>query len=316
MNEKRKYAAIHHQKWQIAGNLLQSSWRKKVGCLFLSTDVIVCDQVLHFILYFLTSFFLWAGDPQQLRTAPAPHRPTLPEPQHCGWCTADSTKDCRHKTTAENNTVKFRCGTLVLSVGYGAISLFRRLYCTALVAVHKLAGECSAHFGILCREGVRGCLYCHCSNITVINATFHLSQRRKVLRLSLVLLLMHQPVWPNCGSHLKPESCSLRQLLTIPFPCHEIAIALEHLMFNTSINLPACVLFSWRLCHQCNSTASNCDVQPAFSHQPSLCLAQCIYSTWCSGCSLSSYSQNHNKQSQWVIKGGSIHSHPSTGFGI
>lgn len=89
---------------------------------------------------------------------------------------------------------------LILSVSYRAISIFRRLYCTALVAVHKLAGERSVHFRILCREGVMGCLYRHCSNITVINAAFHPSQRRKVLKLPLVLLLMHQPVWPNCGS--------------------------------------------------------------------------------------------------------------------
>ena len=89
---------------------------------------------------------------------------------------------------------------LILSVSYRAISIFRRLYCTALVAVHKLAGECSTHFRILCREGVMGCLNRHCSNITVINAAFHPSQRRKVLKLPLVLLLMHQLVWPNCGS--------------------------------------------------------------------------------------------------------------------
>lgn len=89
---------------------------------------------------------------------------------------------------------------LILSVSYRAISIFRRLYYTALLAVHKLAGERSVHFRILCREGVMGCLYRHCSNITVINAAFHPSQRRKVLKLPLVLLLMHQPVWPNCGS--------------------------------------------------------------------------------------------------------------------
>lgn len=83
---------------------------------------------------------------------------------------------------------------LILSVSYRAISIFRRLYCTALVAVHKLAGERSAHFRILCREGVMGCLCRHCSNITVINAAFHPSQRREVLKLPLVLLLMHQRV--------------------------------------------------------------------------------------------------------------------------
>lgn len=76
----------------------------------------------------------------------------------------------------------------------------QRLYWKALLAVHKLAGESSIQYRILCREGVMGCLCRHCSNITVINAAFHPSQRRKVLKLPLVLLLMHQPVWPNCGS--------------------------------------------------------------------------------------------------------------------
>ncbi len=110
---------------------------------------------------------------------------------------------CR-QTTARTIQYSFYAVSQIYSnsffLSYRAISIFRRLYCTALLAVHKLARERSVHFRILCREGVMGCLYRHCSNITVINAAFHPSQRRKVLKLPLVLLLMHQQVWPNCGS--------------------------------------------------------------------------------------------------------------------
>lgn len=100
------------------------------------------------------------------------------------------------------------------------------------------------------------------------------TKRRKVLKLPLVLLLMHQPDWPNCSSsqarYLLPKT-----VINYPiFPHHEIAIASGHLMFNTSINFPACVLFSWRLNRRRISTVSNCDIQPAVSHQPSPRLLQ------------------------------------------
>lgn len=82
----------------------------------------------------------------------------------------------------------------ILSVSDRVISNFRKLCCKALLAVHKLAVERSVHYRILCREGVMGCLCRHCSSITVINAAFHSSQRRKVLKLPLALPLMPQPV--------------------------------------------------------------------------------------------------------------------------
>lgn len=164
---------------------------------------LLCSIACYVSLY-ISLNFLWTGDAQQLRTVPAPHCRPLPEPSHCGWCTADFIRVRRYIKLQQKqyNKVSMQWAKCILipSVSYRAISIFRRLYCTALVAVHKLAGERSVHFRILCREGVMGCLYRHCSNITVINAAFHPSQRRKVLKLPLVLLLMHQPVWPNCGS--------------------------------------------------------------------------------------------------------------------
>lgn len=42
-----------------------------------------------------------------------------------------------------------------------------------------------------------GCLYPHCSNITVINVASQPSEKRKVLKLLHVLLLMQRPVQPN-----------------------------------------------------------------------------------------------------------------------
>lgn len=89
-----------------------------------------------------------------------------------------------------------------------------------------------------------GCLCRRCSNITVINAAFHPSRRRK------------SPETASCPSANAPAQFDLivarlepEKLLpgTVnnhpPFPCHEIAIGSEHLMFNTSINLTATVLF-------------------------------------------------------------------------
>lgn len=117
-------------------------------------------------------------------------------------CTEDFTKVREY--IYGSTTAKFlqwaKC-IIIQPVKHISISIFRRLYCTAPVAVHKLIGEHSVRFRKLCREGVMGCLLHHCSNITVINAAFHPSQRRKVLKLPLVLLLMHQPVWPNCSSY-------------------------------------------------------------------------------------------------------------------
>lgn len=151
---------------------------------------------LCFIVYQLT--FSW-----QFLIPVVLHLQNLHTIHYYPWCTADIIKVCRYKTTTETILQSFYAVSQMyshLSVSYRAISIFRRLYCTGLVAVHKLAWERSVHFRILCREGVMGCLYRHCSNITVINAAFHPFQSRKVLKLPLVLLLMHQPVWPNCGS--------------------------------------------------------------------------------------------------------------------
>ena len=107
--------------------------------------------------------------------------------------------------------------------------------------------------------------YHHCSNITVINAASQPSQRgkKKVLKLPLVLLAKCTSQFDLIVAHLSLESCSRRQLLTIPFPCHEIAIASEHLVFNTSINLPVwCPVRLVGRAPRCVCAVCNCDVLP------------------------------------------------------
>lgn len=201
--------------------LPHNSKRTTFRCPCLHPEVIVQFHLFHFILYPL-KFFLWTGKVihGNSEQAPAPHCRTLPPRQTFTLQLMHQSQSADIKPQQEQYgkvSAQWAKCILILSVSYRAISIFRRLYCTALVAVHKLAGERSAHFRILCREGVMGCLYRHCSNITVINAAFHPSQRREVLKLPLVLLLMHQRVWPNCGSSLARKPLA-ETVINYPIP--------------------------------------------------------------------------------------------------
>lgn len=157
----------------MSWEMLQNRNRKTAWCLFLHSEVIV-DRIISSLSRALRSWVHW-----RLYKSP--------------WIYIYGSTTAKFLQWA-------KC-IIIQPVKHISISIFRRLYCTAPVAVHKLIGEHSVRFRKLCREGVMGCLLRHCSNITVINAAFHPSQRRKVLKLPLVLLLMHQPVWPNCSSY-------------------------------------------------------------------------------------------------------------------
>ena len=206
--------------------LPHNSNRTTVRCPCPHPEVIVQFHPFRFILYPLKFLFVdrW-GDPRPLGTStssslshtPPPPRQTFTlQLMHCRLQSQATDIKPQQEQYGKVSAQWAKC-ILILSVSYRAISIFRRLYCTALVAVHKLAGERSAHFRILCREGVMGCLCRHCSNITVINAAFHPSQRREVLKLPLVLLLMHQRVWPNCGSSLARKPLA-ETVINYPIP--------------------------------------------------------------------------------------------------
>lgn len=156
----------------MSWEMLQNRNRKTAWCLFLHSEVIV-DRIISSLSRALRSWVHW-----RLYKSP-----WIYIWQHYSKVSAVS--QMYYHPACEAHLYKHLQKALLYSP----------------VAVHKLIGEHSVRFRKLCREGVMGCLLRHCSNITVINAAFHPSQRRKVLKLPLVLLLMHQPVWPNCSSY-------------------------------------------------------------------------------------------------------------------
>lgn len=130
-----------------------AQWLKygRESCCRTVTKTVRCLKFLCFftsyVSFYVSLNLLWTGDPQQLRTSTGSLHLTLPEPSAALQTSSESADIKLQQKQYSKVSMRWAKCILILSVSYRAISIFRRLYCTALLAVHKLARERSVHLG-------------------------------------------------------------------------------------------------------------------------------------------------------------------------